>query len=173
MSDFSPLPFLWDGECFKPPSDYFAKKCDQRFIIGQKHLMVEHLQRSIESHQHQFAWLKEAWQQLPESLADLYPTPTHLRKRALIEAGYYHEEAIDCSTNAAALRVSAFIRKKDDFAHVVVRGPIVLVRTAKSQAYRAMDRKTFQESKSAILEIVAQMIDVAPDKLREQARKAA
>lgn len=173
MSDTSPLPFLWDGECFKPPSDYFSKKCDERFVIGQKHLIVEYMERSTASHAQQFAWLHEAWQQLPEKLADLYPTPEHLRKRALIEAGFYHEEAIDCGTNAAALRVSAYARKQDGFALVVVRGPIVLVRTAKSQNYRSMDRKEFQASKSAILEIVAQMIETAPETLQKQAGKAA
>ena len=116
--------------------------------------------------------LKEAWQQLPENLADLYPTPDHLRKRALINAGFYNEEAIDCGTNAAALRVASYIRKSDDFALVIVRGHAVLIRTAKSQSYRSMDRKTFQASKSAILEIVATMIDVPPETLKAQAGRA-
>ena len=29
--------------------------------------------------------------------------------------------------------------RADDFAHLILRGPVVLVRTAKSQSYRAMD----------------------------------
>ena len=96
-----------------------------------------------------------------------------MRKRALIEAGFYHEEAIDCGTKAAALRVAAYLRKHDDFAHLILRGPTLLVRTAKSQSYRAMDSKEFQASKSAILEIVAAMIEVAPETLKLEAGKAA
>lgn len=174
MSDTSPLPFVWtDDGAFKPRSEYFAKKCDERFAIGANYLLVEHQERSSASHAQQFAWINEAWQQLPEKLADLYPTPDHLRKRALIEAGYYDEEIIDCGTSAAALRVAAYARKHDDTAVVIPRGVIVLVRTAKSQSYRAMDRKTFQASKSAILEIIAAMIDVPAETLAQHAGQSA
>ena len=49
----------------------------------------------------------------------------------------------------------------------------MLVRTAKSQSYRAMDREEFQASKSAILEIVAAMIEVTPATLKREAGTAA
>lgn len=118
--------------------------------------------RSHQSHAHEFAWLTEAWRNLPERLANTYPTAEHLRKRALIEAGWYDEEIIDVGTNAGALRVAAHLRKHDDFALVIVRGGYVVVRTAKSQSRRAMDRKTFQASKTALMELVAAMIGVSP-----------
>lgn len=172
MTDFSPFPLDYDGEVFRPPSPFFAKRARDRFAKG-RHLFVEHLERSTVSHQQQFAWLKEAWSQLPENLADLYPTPEHLRKRALIEAGYFNEEAIDCGTKAAALKVASFIRRRDDFALAIVRGPVILVRTAKSQSYRAMPRGEFQASKSAIMEIIAAMIDVPVETLKAQAGQAA
>lgn len=142
------------------------RAADRAYVIGQEYSLTVWEPRSSASHNHQFAWLTEAWRNLPEPLADLYPTEEHLRKRALIEAGYYDETIIDVGNKAGALRVAAAWRGANDFALVIARGPVVVVRTAKSQARGKMDRKTFQESKTAIMEIVAQMIGVTPDDLR-------
>jgi hypothetical protein len=35
---------------------------------------------------------------LPERMAVDFPTPTHLRKRALIETGFYSETVLDVGT---------------------------------------------------------------------------
>lgn len=121
--------------------------------------------RSPNSHNHEFAWLTEAWRNLPENCADLYPSAEHLRKRALIAAGYYDEIITDVGSKAGALRVAAMLHAIDDFAVVSVRGPIVIRRTAKSQSRRAMDKATFQASKTAVMEVVAQMLGVTPDEL--------
>jgi len=125
-------------------------------------MLVPHEDRSPASHSHEFAWLKDAWNNLPEKLADNFPTPEHLRKRALIDANYYDEMIIDAGSNAAALRVAAGFRQIDDFALVIVRGVHVIRRTAKSQSRRAMNKQEFQESKTAIMEIVSNMIGVKP-----------
>lgn len=164
----APLPFRWSGEALEI-LPRFAKQADREFVIGQVYRMADVEERSTATHNHEFAWLKEAWQSLPESVGELYPSAEHLRKRALIEAGYYDEMIVDAGTNAAAIRVAAAFRKHDDFAHAVVRGPIVAVRTAKSQSRRAMDKATFQASKTAIMEVIAAMIGVAPDELRRAA----
>jgi hypothetical protein len=130
-------------------------------------------ERSEKSHSHEFAWLKEAWQNLPETIADQFPTPNHLRKRALILGGFYHETLIDAGSNAAALRVAAYARGKDEFAHVVVRGAFVVERTAKSQSRRSMDKAEFQASKQAVIDVVSAMIGVTPAALLQNAGKAA
>jgi len=145
------------------------KAADKVYVIGQRYWLEEVSDRSWISHQHQFAWLAEAWRNLPESLADLYPTPEHLRKRALIQAGFYRETIIDAGSNAAALRMAAFARAEDEFAAVIVRGPLVVVRKAMSQRMHGHDRMTkeeFQRSKDAVLGVVADMIGIAPEELR-------
>lgn len=110
---------------------------------------------------------------LPEDLAPLFPTEDHLRKRALIQAGYYTETAIDAGTRAAALRVAAAVPALDEFAFAKVEGPIVLVRRAKSQSMRAMGAKQFYESKAAIMQVIADMLDVTPEDLVKNAGRAA
>lgn len=74
MTDYSPLPFLWDGQSFKPWSPHFAKRCGERFVQGKRYQLTEHNERSVGSHNHYFAALNEAWMSLPEAMADQFPT---------------------------------------------------------------------------------------------------
>jgi len=165
MTAPAPQWFTWEGDVMRPLNQRAA---DRAYMIGMKYNLEHREDRSDATHSHQFAWLTDAWSNLPENLADLYPSPEHLRKRALIEAGYYTEDIIDCGTNAAALRVAGFARK-NDFALVIVRGPLVVVRAAKSQSRRHMDKAEFQASKTAILEIVAALIGTTPEQLTRAA----
>lgn len=160
----SPILFRWSGEAMEPLPRLKAR-CDREYVVGEIYPLVEQVDRSIASQNHQFAWLKDAWLSLPENLKDLYATPEHLRKRALIDAGFYHEEIIDVGTNAGALRVAAYARTRDEFAYVIVRGGFVFVRTAKSQSRRAMKAKEFQESKQALMDTIAGMLGVTAHEL--------
>ncbi len=157
-----PIVCTYDGEAFVPKH---ARIADKYYAVGETVPLVVHEERSGATHNHQFAWLHDAWMNLPEDVADLYPTADHLRKRALIEGGFYNESVIDCGSKAGALRVAAYLRNKDDFALVIVRGSIVVERTAKSQSRRAMNKQEFSASKQAVLEIVAGMIGVKPEDL--------
>lgn len=163
----------WNGETMTPAGPYWAKQADKEWVVGERYFVEIQHERSEATHRHEFAWLREAWANLPEHLADQFPTPEHLRKRALVDAGYFDEEIIDAGSNAAALRVRTYLRGKDDFALVVVRGSLVAVRTAKSQSRRAMDAKTFAASKTAVLETVAALIGTSPETLMRNAGAAA
>lgn len=169
MSDAPPLLFTWTGDGFQPFGKNAQAVADKYFVIGERYRLVEYRERSTSTHNHHFAWLAEAWQSLPEHLADLYPSAEHLRKRALIEAGYYHEQVIDAGSNAAAIRVARGFRAHDEFVHTVIRGGVVAVRTAKSQSRRAMNREEFQRSKTAIMDVIAGMIGVARETLARAA----
>lgn len=169
MSTPPPLGWTWEGDAMRPIKR-FAAEADRRYVIGQNYLMDEVRSRSPASHSHQFAWLKDAWLTLPESAGDEFPTPDHLRRFALIQAGFYNETRIDCGSNAAALRVASTMRSDNSYAEVVVRGPLVVRRVAKSQNHREMDREEFQRSKTALMETVAEMLGVAPaDLVKAQA----
>jgi hypothetical protein len=166
MTPDRPQGFTWDGDAMIPRSPRLA---DKAYAVGEVYLLVAHEERSSATHNHEFAWLKDAWLNLPEALADQFPTTEHLRKRALIDAGFYDETIIDAGTNAAALRVASAFRSREEFSLVIVRGPAVVIRTAKSQSRRSMKKHEFQASKTAILEIVSAMIGVKPETLIGQA----
>lgn len=166
----APTPFRWDGTAMVPIR---PRAADQVFVVGQAYTLVEHQQRSVVSHNHEFAWLAEAWAQLPEAVALVTPSPEHLRKRALIETGWYDETTVDAGSQAAALRVASFMRGADDLCLVVTRGPLVCRRVAKSQSLRAMGKVDWQRSKEDILGWVSTLIGVAPATLRKNTMRAA
>lgn len=161
-----PLAFRWTGEAFVPLR---PKTADQHFVVGAVYVLEEVSERSWASHQHQFAFIGEAWKNLPERLCDTFPSPEHLRKAALIATGWHRETIIEAGGKAAALRVAAYVRGEDEFAHVVVRGSTVIVRKARSQRLRGLDRMgkaEFQQSKDAVLGWIAVLIGVEPTQLR-------
>lgn len=71
-----------------------------------------------------------------------------------------------CSSGAEAIRWAANLRKEvDEYALVIVERSVVRVMKAKSQSRKAMAKADFQASKTAILEWVAGLLDVAPETL--------
>jgi hypothetical protein len=132
--------------------------------------------RSPKSHRHQFAWVNDAWQNLPEHLTGMpwAETAETMRKHALIATGYHQTVTLDCGKEATARRVKAALIAAETRAHGYaigrVRGPVVQIWTPESQSLRAMGGKRFQESKTAILDWIAGQIGCAPaDLLGERA----
>jgi hypothetical protein len=168
----SPLPFQWDGEAMRI-SPSFQRRADDAFVIGETYNLQPVEDRSAASHRHYFAAINEAWQNLPEALAEDFPTAEHLRKKALIRAGYRDERSFVCASKAEAVRLAAFLRPVDDFSLVSVNGTAVVQLTAKSQSVRAMGKAEFQKSKDDVLAALAAMIGVQTHELHQAAGVAA
>ena len=160
----SPVIFEWDGE-HMVPLPRFHNLVNDQFVVGQTYKLAEVEDRSMRSHNHFFAAVKDGWMNLHEDYADRFPDPESLRKWALIKTGYRDERTIVASSKAEAQRIAAFTRPMDQHAVVVVREAVVIVWTAQSQAVRAMGRERFQQSKTAVLDEIAKMARVPPDQL--------
>lgn len=125
-------------------------------------------ERSEASHRHEFAWLRNAWENLPESLAGepYASSPEHLRKYALIQCGYRDVREVVLSDDDDASRVLAFVRPLvDRYALIVTSGPVVRIYTARSQSRKAMGAKEFQESKTRIMDYIAGLLGVTAEEL--------
>lgn len=162
MTSIPPLTFSWDGESLRPLR---PRVCDKHFVVGNEYCLVEHHDRSPASHRFYFATVNNAWMNLPENMAERFPTSDHLRKFALCKAGYCDERTFVASSKAEAVRLAAFVKPIDDYAIVTVNGNTVTQYTAKSQAGRAMNKADFQKSKDAVLDILAEMIGTDPTTL--------
>ena len=169
---FAPLLCEWTGEALKPLGRY-ASEADKSLVVGERYRIAEHQERSLKSHNHFFASICEAWNNLPESLAERFDTPEKLRKYALIRCGYADQRQIVCASKAEAQRVAAFIRPMDEYAVVTVSEAVVAVYTAQSQSVRAMGNKAFQESKTKVLDYIASLVGVTPGALEQNAGRAA
>lgn len=162
-----PIVYEWDGDAMKPLGR-FKRTCDKEFVVGQLYPLVIAEARSANSHRHYFASLHEAWLNLPEDMAERFPTDEHLRKYALVKAGYADERSIVCGSKAEAQRIAAFVKPMDSFALIVVREATVKVFTPQSQSTKAMGAKIFQASKEAVLAIVAELVGVTPQAIERE-----
>jgi hypothetical protein len=168
-----PIIFVWSGEAMIPRDRRFAYQCDRQFVVGEHYTLVQHEDRSSLSHRHYFFAISEAWKNLPEQIADRFSSPEHLRKWALIKAGYRDERTHVAATKAEARRLAAFMAPIDDFAIVTATGLTVTVWTAKSQSTRAMNKQEFSRSKEAVLGVLADLIGTSKEALTERAKEVA
>lgn len=153
-----PFPFIWTGDSFQPANAHWARKCDERFVVGQSYALDEIHPRSSATHAHYFATLHDIWQSLPDHLAEQYPTDEHLRKYALIRTGYHTMTQHVCKSGAEAERLATIIKPYDTYQLVTVKDSIVTVYNAISQDYRSMDKRTFAESKEKVVDWCSNLI---------------
>lgn len=160
-----PVPMQWDGEVMRPTRG-FAALADKQYIVGEVYTLAEaEPSRSGASHRHYFAAVYDAWLNLPEREAERFPTAEALRKYALIRAGFCNVSELVASSKAEAVRIAAFVSQADPYALVTVKGVVVQRFTAQSQDLRSMGRRVFQESKDAVLGVLAGMIEVPTEQL--------
>lgn len=163
-----PIMMKWNGEALCPAGAHWIRLANEHYVIGECYRIEPYEDRSSATHNHFFACVAESWRNLPEDLVERFPTPDHLRKWALIKAGFRDERSVVCRSKAEAQRIAVFIQPMNDYAIVTARECVVIVYTAKSQSMRAMGKKEFQISKQAVLGIVSDMIGVTLDELRRQ-----
>lgn len=170
MPALHPLAFRWDGEHMVPLN---PRAADRQYVVGERYHLEHREERSSQSHAHYFAALNEAWQSLPDELAEQFPTEAHLRKFALIRSGFRDERSVIASSKAEALRLAAFVKPMDEYAVVSVSGAAVVVLTAKSQSMRSMGKAEFNRSKDAVLDFVAGLIGSTRDEITRAGESAA
>lgn len=132
--------------------------------------MIRHEQRSQASHAHYFASVRDGWSNLPEALQAMpwAKSAEHLRKYALIKAGFCDVRSVACGSRAAAERVAVLAGDLDEFCLAHVEGSTCTVFTAQSQSMRAMGKARFQESKDAVLGVIEGMLGVDAGALAKQ-----
>lgn len=165
MRQGTPLSYLWSGDSFEILPRH-QKQADLDFIVGEIYQLEQVHERSAKSHAQYFAALHQGWLNLPEATAESFPSSEHLRKHCLIKSGFFDKRSIQCSSKAEALRLAAFIKPMDEYAIVTVTGSLVTVYTAQSQSYKAMGKEAFEQSKKATLDLIADMIGVETQELK-------
>jgi hypothetical protein len=163
MSEVLPMRYEGNGmfRCLHPK----RIKLDPGEVHGWQ--MAEH--RSKASHDHWFACVNEAWKSLPEDMADDFPSPEHLRKWALIKAGFCSETRVVCANNGEAMTLATKAKAMDRYSLVAIEGKAVTIWTADSQRRDAMGRQAFQEAKERALHFISLLIGTDAATLKEAA----
>ena len=162
---------MWRDGVFVPEGLRMAAYCNDAFGEGEIVTFERHEERSTQSHNHYFASINEAWQNLPEG-DERFPTPEALRKWALIRAGYHTTTDVVLGSAEDARTVAAFMGTSEGTI-IVVRGNVVRRYVAKSQSVKAMDKHEFQRSKQDVLDVIAELLAVKRKELENNAGRAA
>jgi hypothetical protein len=149
------------------------KRAARQYAIGAHYRLEVREERSEASHRGYMATVTEAYENLPEHLAERFKSADHLRKFCLIRAGYRTERSIACTSADEAKRFAAFVGPMDDFAVVLVDGSLVTVFTAESQSYGSQGKKRFQESQQAVRDELAKLIGTSTETLEDNVGRAA
>ena len=165
----SPIEMFWKGDALVPVNSFWLKRAGKTFDEGVVYHIMDQGERSHKTHAHYFAALNEAWHNIPEELASRFPSVEHLRKYALIRAGFYDSHSVTCDTEADAERIQAFMQPVDEFAVIDRKGRVVTRYTAKSQSYRAMGKEDFAKSKEAVLAVLSEIIGADVSKASQAA----
>jgi len=83
-----------------------------------------------------------------------------LRKHGLISGGFCDSTTIVCASRAEAERWCKHLRSREPDTVVSINGNVLVQFTAWSQSRRAMDAKTFQRSKQAVLDYVEGLLGI-------------
>lgn len=151
--------FRWEGDTMRPLGRH-EKLANDKFVVGEIYRCAVQEDRSAESHNHQFAWLHEAWLTLPEHIAGRFLNEDQLRRHALIAGGFCDSQTVVCANRAEAERWCRHLRQREPDTIVSINGNVLVQFTAHSQSRRAMDKRTFQASKDAVLDYVQNLLEV-------------
>lgn len=160
------IPARWNGSSFEP--QYAAQEWCQKSLAPFEHVTLTVYQaRTQRSHNHQFAWLTDAIENMPERYQSepWAQSEEHLRKYALIRTGFFDCQTIAVGSEDEAERWAPVLQQIDSYSIVVSTGDVVYRYTAQSQKMKVMGKEKFQRSKTAILNFVAGLIGVHPEEL--------
>lgn len=160
----TPIKFTWNGEAMVPAKGY-AARAERQYAPSETYTLEVREERSSAEHNHYFAAIADAYANLSDAVTERLRTPDHLRKWALIETGWFDETVTDCGSHEVALRMAAFTKvverdNRQDYCEIIVRGPALVLRLAKSQSRKAMDKEDFRKSKNDILDLLSDMVGV-------------
>lgn len=176
---FPRLQMKWTGTGFEPVSGFWAAICDKNLVVDETYWIRQDFERSSKSHNHYFAAISEGWAQLPEDIALRFPGkegPELLRKYCLIKAGYHHmtEHVFDTPQDAMKAAIMAEDRLNPDrYTITKATGCVVQKWVAETQRQKDMGAARFQESKQAVLEIIAGLCGISVEALSANSGQAA
>lgn len=169
-----PLPFIWSDGAMHPDAR-FRQLAVRQFKDGERYVLEPHDEVSHAERGHYFASVNDAWKNLSDAATARYPTPNHLRRWALIKAGWRKENFTVCDSENRATQLAAFVRNLDDAAVVVVEKNVVRTYVARTQKVGSPDqgymtKEEFRRSKQDVLDILSGTIGVSRKALEKEGR---
>lgn len=166
----APLEYVWQGGAWHP-LPYYAKQAQLAFGEGEIARLERIEHRSVASHKAFFAWVQEAYENLPEGYRGRWVSPDDFRHWLLTFTKFCTRHECIMPSKAAANAMKKFL--DGDYHRTVVEGNTFIGYKAMSQSYRSMSARAFQESREAFDTVAAQVLGIHPDDIKRNAGRAA
>lgn len=164
-----PVMFEWTDDEVMVPVARFKPLAVRQFAVGEQYALapVENIPGA--SRGGFFAAVAEAWKNLPEDDAR-FPTREHLRKRALVHAGWAMHTQFVLDTPKDAMTMAQGLRRADEYAVIKVSGPCVDMWTAKSIAGGAITAEEWKDIKPRALDFCSALVGATRRELETHSR---
>lgn len=154
------------------PLPRFQRLFDQMYAVNEEYPLMPLEERSQASHNHYFAALQEAYDNLAEEYAQEFSNVEEFRHWLLCREGYCTKDRYVLNT-AEDARLMREAIKKTGYRIVKVDGNVVTIFTPVSQSRPAMKKQEFEDSKAAVLARAASMARTTPAQLKKNAGRSA
>jgi hypothetical protein len=141
--------FVWNGRAMVPTTGAGTYKKGEVYLLREEG-RVEAARR------HYHARVAELWDNLPH---DEFPSPTHLRKFALIRTGFCQEITMPLATEGLQALFKILARRFDPYVICVSHGESVAAYTAKSQARGSMRDTELSDSMAKVLDYAEGLLE--------------
>lgn len=155
------------------PTRGIARLVAGKYTAGMGYLLEPATLGSTPFERAFFASVNTAWQNLSDDRQrEEYPTPDHLRKRALIKCGFHRTSEIVFDTDKDARRAAATAKLDDEYCVVVVSGNVMRKYVAESMKVRTkQDRERFKLMADAVLQLLAATLGTTKKELEREGQK--
>lgn len=92
-----------------------------------------------------FAAIRDSHSNLRDEHLSRFPSSEHLRKHALIAAGWCDVMTVLAGSKAAAPGIAAALQSKDRYCLIVIRGEVLTVYTARSMSRNSLLKPQFKD----------------------------
>lgn len=151
------------------PEGRFKALCERQFVLDETYAWgpVDNVDNG--SRGAFFASVRETWNSLAED-DERFPSHEHLRKRALVAAGWclHSQTVMDTPKDARQLAIQS--RKLDEYAVIQVKANVVDVYIAKSIAHGQITAEEWRVVKPRALDWVAAQINVKRTELEHHSK---
>lgn len=154
MTKIRAVMFNWNDEAkVMIPQPRFLPLCGRQYVDNEGYALAPVENVSGSSRGGFFASINNAWDSLPEN-DTRFPTREHLRKRALVAAGWATHAQFVMDTPADAAKMARGLRRVDEYAVIKVGANVVDLWTAKSIAQGQITAEEWKEVKPRALDFV-------------------
>lgn len=148
------------------PHARFMRLCERQFELEDDYPLGPAENAPSRGRAAIFATVHDVWDNLPDT-QKAFPSEEHLRKTALVKAGWADHSQTILDTPGDAKKFGVMVRKVDAYAIITISGNVVDVWTARSIATGRITSEEFKPVKLRALKWLDSLVGLTPEQLEE------